>query len=238
IPVRLWSLSRPEKIVEYQVPTYSRYLETVEWIDLRRVLIEGDRCGVVMDADSGELIKKNLVGQLFAVSPDRTRIAYWAYLGIGHPYFEPDQVRVTFLDGKIAAGQGTEEISPGVFHIYPPISELRRNDPAQNENLTHRAWSRLQWFSDSRRLVFLEWHNRNVWLVVLKLSTDGGTLGVEKDRFILPIANPTKYPDEKHSESYELSWTKQDEELAYVHEGQRLIVNLASRSAKWEAPRR
>lgn len=94
----------------------------------------------------------------------------------------------------------------------------------------------MQWFSDSRRLVFLEWHNRSVWLVVLRLSTANGALNVEHDRFILPIANPTKYPDEEHSESYELLWTKQDEELVYVHKGQRLIVNLASRSAKWETP--
>jgi len=237
IPVRLWSLSRPDKIAEYQIPTDSRYLETVEWIDLKRVLIEGDRCGVVIDADSGELIKKNLVGQLFAVSPDRTRIAYWAYLGIGHAPFAPDRVRVTFLDeGKITAGQESEEITPGVFHVYPPLVELRRNDAAQNEDLTHRAWSRLQWFSDNRRLVFLEWHNRNVWLVVLNLSTDGGALNVEKDRFILPIANPEKFPDGLYPEAYELSWTKQDEELVYVHKGQRLIVNLASRSAKWETP--
>ena len=233
IPVRLWSLSRPEKIVEYQVPTYSRYLETVEWIDLRRVLIEGDGFGVVLDADSGDHLKRHLAGQLFAISPDRAMIAFWATLGIGHPYFEPDQVRVTFLDErKIAAGQGTEEISPGVFHIYPPISELRRNDAAQNEDLTHRAWSRLQWFSDSRRLAFVEWHSRNVWLVMLKLSVDRGTLEVDHEGFVLPVPDPVRIVSVS-----DLSWTKQDEELVYLYKGQRLLVNLASRSAKWEAPR-
>jgi len=237
IPVRLWSPSRPEKIVEYQVPTYSRYLETVEWIDLRRVLIAGDGFGVVLDSESGDHLKRHLAGELFAISHDRAKIAFWATRGIGHAPFRPDRVRVTFLDeGKITAGQESEEISPGVFHLYPPLVELRMNVAAQNEDLTHKAWSRLQWFSDSRRLAFLEWHNRSVWLVVLRLSTEGGTLNVEHDRFILPIATPPKDPEGHYPEVYELSWAKQDEELVYVHNGQRLIVSLASRSAKWEAP--
>lgn len=39
IPVKVWSADRPGGFAEFQVPTYSRYLDFVEWIDVRRVLI-------------------------------------------------------------------------------------------------------------------------------------------------------------------------------------------------------
>lgn len=231
IPVRLWSLSRPDKIVEYQVPTYSRYLETVEWIDLRRVLIAGDRYGVVLDADGGQALK-GLSGNLFAISPDRRAIAFWEAKGIGHPFHDSDRVSLALLKETLPEpGPDVVEVTSGVYRVHPPDHELKSNELARDVDLSHRAWSTLQWFSDSQRLAFIEWHNRGVWLVVLKLSKDRGTLVVDHEGFVLPVPDPVRIVSVS-----DLLWTKQDEELVYVHKGQRLIVNLASRSAKWETP--
>ncbi|MFZ5899139.1 MAG: hypothetical protein ACOYU7_08255, partial [Bacillota bacterium] len=217
---------------EYQVPTYSRYLETVEWIDLRRVLIAGDRYGVVLDADDGQTLKA-LPGVIFAISPNRTAIAFWEAKGIGHPFHDSDRISLALLEEPLPkAGRDAVECSYGVYRVHPPDHELKSNELARDIDLSHRAWSTLQWFSDSQRLAFIEWHNRNVWLVVLKLSKDRGTLEVDHEGFVLPVPDPVRIVSVS-----DLLWTKQDEELAYVHEGQRLTVNLASRSAKWEAPR-
>lgn len=58
IPVKVWSADQPGRLAEFQVPTYSRFLDFVEWVDARRVLIGGDRYGVVLDVDKGVVARK------------------------------------------------------------------------------------------------------------------------------------------------------------------------------------
>lgn len=58
IPVKVWSADQPGRLAEFQLPTRCRILNFVEWVDARRVLIGGDRSGVVLDVDKGVVARK------------------------------------------------------------------------------------------------------------------------------------------------------------------------------------
>ncbi|MEJ5370286.1 MAG: hypothetical protein WHT08_18400 [Bryobacteraceae bacterium] len=150
------------RLAEFQVPTYSRSLDFVEWVDARRVLIGGDAYGVVLDVDKGVVARK-IPGDLFSISPDRGKVACWKRRAFGMPTFVSDRVMIVNLGEKEwRAGPEVVQPEPGFYQVYPPDSELKRIEGARIEGVeddlqTHYASSGFLWFSDSRRVAFVEW---------------------------------------------------------------------------------
>jgi len=232
IPVRLWSPSRPEKIEEFRVPTLSRYINSVEWIDNRLVLFAGDGYGVLVDSENGALVH-GLPGADFTVSPDRKRILYWLNQGRSVPRFVSDEAMLAVLGAQPRPSNGVKEIRPGVYKLYPPEEELSLcaslNWSADRPECRHRALTPFAWFSDSRRAVFLEWHEGTVWVVMLILDMNDSSISVRQERFALPLTEENLLD--------RLPWLKQDEELEFEIEGKRVIVNPVRKTVRWDAPR-
>ncbi|MGB9611489.1 MAG: hypothetical protein ACPL7M_11005 [Bryobacteraceae bacterium] len=214
------------------MPTLSRYIDRVEWIDNRLVLFAGDGYGVLVDSDNGAL-SRSFLGGAFAVSPDRKRILYWSTLWRSRPLFISDEAMLAVLDAQPRPSDGVKEISPGDYRLHPPEEELNRcaslNWSAERPECRHRGLTPFAWFSDSRRAVFLEWHEGTVWVVMLVLDIKYSSISVRHERFALPLTEE-QYLDQ-------LEWLKQDEEIHFEIEGKRAIVNPVRKTVRWDARR-
>jgi hypothetical protein len=239
IPVKVWSADRPGRLAEFQVPTYSRYLDFVEWVDARRVLIGGDAYGVVLDVDKGE-VERKIHGGLFAISPDRVKVACWKGLGIGRPPFISDRVMIVQLgerEREWRAGPEVVQSEPGFYQVYPPDSELKEIEIEGSEDMSRRRYASgsFLWFSDSRRVAFVEVQDRKYWLVTLRIEIRDGVIHAGHERMVLPLS--TADVDVSFSMAKDFSWRKQDEELSFVIHDRRLVVNLPRKTIRWETAR-
>lgn len=227
IPVRLWSPSNRYAVTQYEVPTCSRYLDTVEWIDSQLVLLAGDRCGVVVDTAGGKLLYK-IPGNLFAISPDRSTIAFREFLPNGTPIYVPDEVHLLFLaPEKPLPGKNVAVMHDGSFRIYPSDPRQILLKAYENDELAPGIESGLLWFSDNRRLAFIERNAGKLWLVVLQLDTDHGALAAEHARLqlSLPPDNPLAY-------SSKWVWVAPDERAVYQRGPDKIVLNLAKLSVE------
>lgn len=204
----------------------------MEWIDNRLVLFAGDGYGVMVDSDNGALVNR-FFGTDFAVSPDRKRILYWLNLGRSVPDFVSDRAMLAVLGVQPRPSREVEEIKPGVYRLYPSEEEIDRcvslQWSADRPECRHRALTPFAWFSDSRRAVFLEWHEGTVWMAMLVLEINDSSISVRQERFALPLT------EEKQLK--QLSWLKQDEEVQFEMGDKRVIVNPLRRTVRWDVPR-
>jgi len=237
IPVKVWSADRPGRLAEFQVPTYSRYLDFVEWVDARRVLIGGDVYGVVLDVDKGE-VERKIRGGLFAISPDRVKVACWKGFGIGTPPIISDRVMIAQLgEREWRAGPEVVQSEPGFYQVYPPDSELKEIEIEGSEDMSRRRYASgsFLWFSDSRRVAFVEVQDRKYWLVTLRIEIRDGVIHAGHERMVLPLS--TADVDVSFRMAKDFSWRKQDEELSFVIHDRRLVVNLPRKTIRWETAR-
>jgi hypothetical protein len=235
IPVKVWSADRPGHLAEFQVPTYSRYLDFVEWVDARRVLIGGDAYGVVLDVDKGE-VERKIHGGLFAISPDRVKVACWKRFPNGTPPIISDRVMIAQLgEREWRAGPEVVQSEPGFYQVYPPDSELKEFESVQDMSRRRYAMSSFLWFSDSRRVAFVEDQDWKYWLVTVNIEIRDGVIHAGHERMVLPLST-ADVPDGVWM-AKDLSWRKQDEELSIVIYDRRLVVNLPRKTIRWETAR-
>ncbi len=221
IPVRLWSPADRYKVKEYEVPTCSRFVDTVEWVDSRLVLIAGDRCGVVVDTADGKLLHK-ILGSRLAVSPDRNTIAFLEFHPNGTPDYVPDEVHLLWLaPGKMPAGGNVEKIDDRTLRIFPPDPRQILLKAYEDKKPAPGIESGFLWFSDNRLLAFVESHLGKRWLVLLHLNMAGDTLTADHQRLELPVP-----ADEPLTREPRLQWTQQDRQVTYATGSRTVTVNL------------
>ncbi len=239
LPVRLWALSQPGSAREFRVPTMSRYINRVEWIDNSLVLFSGDGYGVLVDVEAGAL-RAAIPGPDITFSPDRRLILYWSDIGRSAPDFASHEVFLQIMNVQPPEAKSVPQARPAAYKLYPPDEELERcaalNWNTDRPECRHSALTPFAWFSDSRRAVFLEWHDGSVWAVILTIDLDGSALSVHHEKFRLPVAEQISFE--------RISWLKQDEELEAktkgmppITEGRRIIVNLKRQTVTFDEPK-
>ncbi len=227
LPLKLWSLVQPNSLVEIKVPTYSRYIDTVEWMGDRNILAAGDGHGVIIDIQGGGATH-NFWGRfrgekLIFLSPDRQKIVYANGVGRVPREFISDVAALAVLGKGRSPSLKRRGPNSGVTEIYPPRSDPTRGTPAPIPERRHHFLSEFLWFSDSQRVVFVEEQDGTAWLVVLRLRLGDSAVFARGERIPLPVA-PGKVD--------ELVWVSQDEALRVVIDGKDVVVDPAKRTVQ------
>jgi hypothetical protein len=221
LDLKLWSLARHNTLREISVPFRSRFVERVEWIDDRNVLIAGDSKGLIVDTELGgathSLWARRLGSELFFISPDRKKIIYPK--GMPRtipPEFQSDVAMLAVVGKGLAATAEPLGLEAGVREVYPLESETNRGEiHARPPKERHSFLSGFLWSSGSSRVVFVERQEGILWLVGLTLSIDNSSVSARHERIEL---------NQSSGVVEEFSWLTPDVELLLVIDGRRVAV--------------
>lgn len=134
--------------------------------------------------------------------------------------------------GEKAWGAGPEgvESEPGFYQVYPPDSELKGIESAEDMSRRRYAMSSFLGYSDNRRVALVERQEGRLWLVALNVEIRGGLIRAGHERIPLPLSGEEIY----QWMAEDLSWRKPDEELSFVFKDRRWVVNLLRKTVGWE----
>lgn len=127
---KVWSFADPDRAAQLQVWIKSRFIDRVEWIDDRYVLVAGDGRGVVVDTENPGVTHRLWGGRL-AISPGRKKLLYVQAVG------RAPRELISNVAAVAVVGMGTnpthgppESMESGVHEVYPPESDPTRGTPA------------------------------------------------------------------------------------------------------------
>jgi hypothetical protein len=151
-----------------------RFLESVQWVDDRYVILGGDRVISVLDLERGEQIN-DLLGSDFILSPDKRKIVFRVLLPplYGPSQTDSDWIALTFIDRNYLPGEEPGSKLPAFIVLYPKFyswggiqKQFQVDEPDQH----HELKSSLSWSPNSRSIAFVELHKGTYWTVVLDLE--------------------------------------------------------------------
>lgn len=217
--------------VLHKIPLYwgssrrGRFLDAVEWINERFVLVLGEGSLALLDAEKGEQTH-HLWGGLFSVAPDRRKIVF--VRGTPLIYFHPeyqsllsDYVMLAFVEKGQPVTRENVRMSSNrtAMTVYPEISSFGELVERSYRDLHERHFikSGFCWSPDSREVAFVEEHRRAFWLVVLALEVRDSEVKVASRTFKLP---------EKLGEVTAVEWMSDRRAIRVKAEGVAYLVDL------------
>ncbi len=225
---KVWSFADPDRAAQLRVWIKSRFIDRVEWIDDRYVLIAGDGRGVVVDTENPGVTHRLWGGRL-AISPDRKKLLYVQAVGRAPRELTSNVAAVAVVGmGTNPTHEPPESMESGVHEVYPPESDPTRGTPAPIPERRHIFLTGILWFSDSERAVLVENQDDITWLVVLSIQVLNGAVSASHLRFPLPARI-------EEGTITRFAWSKPDEEVEVVAGNMRLIANPIRRTARMEA---